>query len=72
MAAIYRPWLERYLEARRHAVAGRGVIKRQREFIAREKAKGLSTDRSEDLLALFQQTQVIFEGDLARISAERG
>jgi hypothetical protein len=67
MAAIFRPWLERYLEAHRHAVSGRTVIKRQRGLIARQKAVGRNTEASEDLLASFERTQAIFENDLARI-----
>jgi hypothetical protein len=69
--AAYRSWLERYLKAHRHAVAGRKVITCQRDLIARKQALGHSTDRSEDLLAIFERTQAIFEDDLARITSER-
>jgi hypothetical protein len=65
-----RPWLERYLEARHHVRSGRTVINAQLDLIARRKAAGVNTGRSEDLLNAFERTQAIFEDDLERIVRE--
>jgi uncharacterized protein YciI len=70
--APHRSWLERYQEANRHVASGREVIRRQRDLIDRKKAHGRTTDDAEDLLAVFERTQTIFEDDLTRITRERG
>jgi hypothetical protein len=72
MITAFRPWVDRYQEARRHVVSGREVIRRQRDLIDRKKAHGRTTDDAEDLLAVFERTQTIFEDDLTRITRERG
>jgi len=70
MVVAFRTWIDRYLEADRHVISGREVIRRQRDLIARKQADGRTTDDSEELLALFERTQTIFEDDLARITRE--
>jgi hypothetical protein len=64
-------WAARYNQANRHVLNGRRVIARQRELIGRQKALAHDTRQSEMLLALFERSQVIFEGDLSRIGQER-
>jgi hypothetical protein len=65
-------WFERYTEACRHVLEGRRAVEKQRKLIAKEKAQGRDTKSYEDLLASFERTQVIFEGDLKRIKREFG
>ena len=61
-----RPWTERHAEAGRHVADGRRVIDRQRALIERQTALSSDTQRSKGLLAAFEGSQAIFEGDLAR------
>ncbi len=68
---LERTWTERHDEACRHAANGRQVIDRQRDLIKRQKAFGADTTKSEALLATFEQSQAIFESDVARIRQER-
>ncbi len=68
---LSRTWTERHDEARRHAAKGRHVLDRQRDLIRRQKASGADTIRSEALLATFEQSQAIFDSDVARIRQER-
>jgi hypothetical protein len=65
-----RPWTERYEEAKRHVADGRLVLERQRALIDRQKVLKRDTAVSERLLATFERSQEIFEGDLARIRQE--
>jgi hypothetical protein len=58
MVAHHGQWIERYLEAQRHVVSGRNVVKRQRALIARKRAEGRNTEESENLLATFERTQL--------------
>ena len=67
-----RPWTERHAQAERHVDDGRRIIDRQRVLIERQKALGSDTAESETLLASFERSQAIFEGDLVRILKERG
>jgi hypothetical protein len=53
--------------AERHVREGLRLIAWQRDLIARRKAGGLSTRRSEELLATFEISQAIFEDDLAAL-----
>ena len=45
MVAHHRQWIERYLEAQRHVVSGRNVVKPQRAIIARKKSEGRNRGR---------------------------
>jgi hypothetical protein len=55
---------------------GRRAIDHQRSIIAHQKARRLNTEASEDLLAAIEQSQRIFERNLASLllepEAERG
>jgi hypothetical protein len=55
---------DRIALAERHVVAGRRIVARQRERIARGEVFGTA---ALDLLAAFEQTQEIFEADLLRL-----
>jgi hypothetical protein len=70
MISIRRPWIERYMEARRHVIDGRKILNRQRELIARNRDQGQNTDQAKSLLVDFERSQAIFEQDLDRISGE--
>jgi hypothetical protein len=39
MISIRRPWIERYMEARRHVINGWAILNRQRDIIARQRVK---------------------------------
>jgi hypothetical protein len=67
---VMRSWIERYTEARRHVATGRSIIERQRALIERDQASGADTKSSEELLARFEASQMIFEEDLLRIRRE--
>ena len=58
--------------AAHHVRSGRLVVERQRALIRRGQEAGRNTDASEDLLALFERTQAIFEDDLARLRRPPG
>jgi len=66
-----RPWTERYAEAERHVTEGQRILDRQRAIIERQRALGSDTQQSEALLAAFERSQAIFEGDLVRIRGEQ-
>ncbi|MBB4363467.1 hypothetical protein GGD65_004504 [Bradyrhizobium sp. CIR18] len=53
---------EQIAQAQRHVHSGRLILERQRAIVARH---GMQT--SIDLLKLFEQTQQIFESDLANL-----
>jgi len=53
---------EKIAQAQRHVDSGRMIIERQRAMVARHE-----TPASIDLLQLFEQTQQIFELDLAEL-----
>ena len=71
MALQGRTLAERHAEAQRHVLVGRRLIDRQRRLIGRLKVLGRDTRRSEEILVSFEQTQLIFEGDLIRIGVQR-
>jgi hypothetical protein len=62
---------KRHAIAQRHVDTARRAIEHQRSIIARQKALSLNSEASEDLLAAIEQSQKIFESNLARISNER-
>ena len=64
-------WNHRYVRADRHVTAGRRIIERQRTITVRQHSWGQDTAQSEELLPLFEATQLIFEDDLTRIRNER-
>ncbi len=64
-------WEDRHANAQRHATNGRRAIDHQRAIIAKQGALRLNTQASEDLLAAFERSQEIFEGNLARVLRER-
>jgi hypothetical protein len=64
-------WEKRHATAQHHVTVGRSAIDRQRSIVAGQRAVRLSTQASEDLLAAFERSQEIFEGNLARILQER-
>lgn len=45
----------------------RGLIERQRNLIAENKARGLPTGAAENLLAALERSQAMFEEELATI-----
>jgi hypothetical protein len=57
---------EKIAQAQRHVDTGRLVIECQRAIVLRHR-----TPASIDLLALFEQTQQIFESDLADLTEKR-
>jgi hypothetical protein len=57
---------ERIAHARRHVQDGRRIVERQRIRVAEGHAA-----EALQLLRLFEQTQVIFEADLARLLDQR-
>jgi hypothetical protein len=65
------PWEKRHALAERHVIDGRKAIDQQRSIIARQKALRVNTQASEALLAAFERSQEIFEGNLARLLQER-
>jgi len=58
-------------QATRHVTEGRRVIARQKLLIARLQAAGCRTAVADGLLVQFEQTQRIFEDDLARLEKAR-
>jgi hypothetical protein len=65
-------WEKRHAAAQRHVDTGRRAIDHQRSIIASLKAQRLDSKASQDLLAAIEQSQRIFESNLARVLAERG
>lgn len=55
---------DRIEQARQHVIAGRRIVHRQRERMARGEVKGLDAQR---LLQTFETSLKIFEEDLARL-----
>ena len=64
-------WEKRHALARHHVSVGRSAIDRQRSIIAKQKSLRMNTQASEDLLAAFERSQEIFEGNLTRVLQER-
>ena len=58
-------------QATRHVAEGRRIVAQQRERVARLKASGRDTTRSEELLDQFERTLAIFEDDLKAIQGEK-
>jgi hypothetical protein len=57
-------------QATRHVAEGKRIVAKQREIIARQKRAGADTTLSEELLAQFERTLVIFETDLQAIQED--
>jgi hypothetical protein len=64
-------WGKRHAVAQRHVGTARRAIDHQRSVIASHKAHRLNSEASQDLLAAMEQSQKIFEGNLARLLEER-
>jgi hypothetical protein len=64
-------WENRRAVAERHVTDGRRAIDQQRSIIARQRVLRVDTQASEALLAAFERSQEIFEGNLARLLQER-
>ena len=65
-------WLKRRTVALKHVEGSRRIIERQRFLVVRRKALGAAnTDQSESLLGTFEQTQTIFEQDLAELDRRK-
>jgi hypothetical protein len=64
-------WDKRRAVAQRHVDTGRRAIDHQRSVIASQKAHRLNSEASNDLLTAMEQSQKIFEGNLARLLEER-
>jgi hypothetical protein len=64
-------WEKRHAVAQRHVDTGRRAIDHQRSIIASQKAHRLNSQASQDLLAAMEQSQKIFESNLARLLGER-
>jgi hypothetical protein len=62
---------ERQAVAQRHVDTGRRSIDHQRSIIASQKAHRLNSEASQSLLAAIEQSQKIFESNLARLLGER-
>ena len=61
---------DRLIMAERHVREGRLTVARQRELVARQKALGLDTARSQSLLAEFEHSLADFEQHLDSIRNE--
>ena len=57
--------------ARRHVRIGHSVIVRQRDVVSRIQSLGKDASSAEELLALFENSQLMFQDDLARLLRER-
>ncbi len=64
-------WEKRHAVAQRHVDTGRRAIEQQRSIIASQKAHRLNSEASQALLAAIEQSQKIFESNLARLLGER-
>ena len=62
---------ERLALARRHVEAARLTIVRQRQMVEKFKAKRRDTKAAEELLAVLERTQKVFERDLAELEKKR-
>ena len=62
---------ERLALARRHVEAARLTIVRQRQMVEKFKAKRRDTKAAEELLAVLERTQNVFERDLAELEKKR-
>jgi hypothetical protein len=60
-------WTERHEQAQRQVKYGQRIIDCQRVLIATRKALGEGTTELQEMLATFEESQAIFESDLARI-----
>jgi hypothetical protein len=60
-------WTERHEQAQRQVKDGQRIIDCQRVLIATRKALGEGTIELQEMLATFEESQAIFESDLARI-----
>jgi hypothetical protein len=66
-----KTWTERHALALQHVISGRRIIERQRRAVAQRKAIGADTSESESLLETFEETQIIFEQDLADLNRRK-
>jgi hypothetical protein len=64
-------WGERQAIAQRHVDTGSRAIDHQRSISASLKVLRLNSEASQDLLAALEQSQKIFDGNLARLLGER-
>jgi hypothetical protein len=64
-------WEKRHALAQYHVSVGHSAIDQQRSSIAKQKSLRLNTQASEDLLAAFERSQEIFEGNLISVLQER-
>jgi hypothetical protein len=62
---------KRHAVAKRHLETARQAIDHQRSIVASQEALRLNTQASQDLLALMERSQEIFEGNLAGLLRER-
>ena len=62
---------ERLALARRHFDAGHLIIVHQRQTVERHKAEGRDTKAAQELLAVLERTQKVFERDLAELEKKR-
>src|SRR4029077_5813134 len=62
---------ERLALARRHVDAGHLIIVHQRQMVDRHKAEGRDTKAAQELLAVLERTQKVFERDLAELEKKR-
>ena len=68
--AVVQSLADRTAMAHRHVSNGLSILNRQRELIKRRRDRNLDVASAEELLTRFQQTQEIFERDLARLLRE--
>ena len=62
---------ERRALARHHIEATRLTILHQRQMVERLRAEGRDSKAAEELLAVFERTQKVFERDLADLEKRR-
>jgi hypothetical protein len=63
---------ERLALARRHVDAGHLIIVHQRQMVERHKAEDRDTKAAQELLAVLERTQKVFERDLAELEKSGG
>ena len=61
---------ERRTLARSHVEWGRRVIARQQQYVKELRESGRDTEAAENLLAVFERTQRVFEHDLADLEKQ--
>ena len=61
---------ERRTLARSHVEWGRRAIARQQQYVKELRESGRDTEAAENLLAVFERTQRVFEHDLADLEKQ--